>query len=404
MCTTLLLVAAIAAAVPAGEADPIHEGNPIFTPNPQHNHGSSIVQTPSGDLIACWFHGSGERKSDDVLVQGARKRAGASEWSEPFVMADSQNLPDCNPVLFVDPRGTLWLFWIAVQSNEWGSSLLKFRTSTQYDADGPPVWEWQDTIHARPKDLEDQFLAFIDETAQKYAAIIEANPEYQEGLKQMKAAANDKLQRRLGWMTRLHPIMLPDNRMMLGLYSDVFNCSLAAFTDDWGATWSFSEPILELGNIQPSFVRRQGGEIAVYMRDNGLPKRIRTATSADGGMTWSKVTPMDIPNPGSSVECIALANGHWVLVCNDTVKGRHLISAYVSEDEGATWGWRRPLESLVDELGKGVGSASYPSVIQDRDGFIHCTYSFKDKSIEGSTIKHVRFNEAWIRAGEALAE
>ena len=148
------------ASIMAADA-PLYEAEAIFSPNEKHNHGSSIVETSEGDLLACWFHGSGERRSDDVLIQGARKRRGEDDWSEPFLMADSQNLPDCNPVLFIDPRGTLWLFWIAVQNNEWGGSLLKYRTSTDYSEDGAPKWDWQDVIHCRPQKLEEQYLAML---------------------------------------------------------------------------------------------------------------------------------------------------------------------------------------------------------------------------------------------------
>lgn len=351
-------------------AAPLHESAPIFPPNDKHNHGSSLVETAPGDLLACWFHGSGERTADDVIIQGARKRNGATAWRAPFLMADSQDLPDCNPVLFIDPRGTLWLFWIAVQNNQWGGSLLKYRTSTDYAGAGPPVWGWQDVIHCRPRSMEGTFIGGME-------------------------AKEDKLLRRLGWMTRLHPIMLSETRMMLGLYSDVFNCSLAAFTEDWGQTWAFSDPINGYGNIQPSFVRKADGTIVAMMRDNGLPKQIRRATSSDGGITWSKVETMDIPNPGSSLECIALDSGRWVLVCNDAKKGRHWLTAYLSDDEGASWKWRRRLEDFEP----GQGSASYPSVIQAADGAIHCTYSFTRKGVAGSTIKHARFNEAWIEAG-----
>ncbi len=376
-------------------SEPLYEAEPIFPANPKHNHGSSIVETADGDLLACWFHGSGERKSDDVLIQGARKRKGEASWCEPYLMADSQDLPDCNPVLFIDPRGQLWLFWIAVQANEWGSSLLKYRTATHYTADGPPQWDWQDVIHVRPNNLVDPFLAEVNNLETLLGPALALNKDLKEEAEKAKAAAQDKLSTRLGWMTRLHPIMLSDTRMMLGLYSDVFNCSMAAFTNDWGKTWEFSEPILDLGNIQPSFNRKKDGTIVAMMRDNGLPHRIRIATSSDGGMKWSKVGNMDIPNPGSSLECIVLKSGNWVLVCNDTIEGRHLLTAYLSDDEGATWKWKRGLETFARD----EGSGAYPSVIQAADGSIHCTYSYTVKGTPGSTIKHTRFNEAWIQAG-----
>ena len=378
-------------------AEPFHNAELIFPQNPKHNHGSSIVETPDGDLLACWFHGSGERTCDDVMVQGARKRKGEDKWSEPFVMADTPDLPDCNPVLFMDPRGTLWLIWITVQDNEWGGSLLKYRTSTQYKEDGPPRWDWQDVIHCRPKNFDTLFLAMLDKAEQTYAPLLAAAEDLKKEVTIARQKATEKLATRIGWMTRIHPIMLNDNRMMLGLYTDVFSVSLAAFTEDWGKTWSFSEPILELGNIQPSFVQKKNGNIMAYMRDNGLPHHIRVSESKDNGVTWSEVTQSEILNPGSSVECIALKSGLWVMVCNDTFDGRHWLTAYLSDDEGATWKWNRKLEKWSD---KEAGSASYPSVIQTSDGMIHATYSYVMKEVKGSSIRHAQFNEDWIKAGD----
>ena len=374
---------------------PVYDAELIFPTDPKHNHGSSIVELPNGDLLACWFHGTGERGADDVVIQGARKRKGASAWSQPFVMADTPNLPDCNPVLFLDPQKTLWLFWIAVQDNEWGGSLLKYRTSTHYKKAGAPQWDWQDVIHCRPQKLDTLVPAYLDKMAEQYKDEF-AKDDIQKEVPEIKALLKKKLPIRLGWMTRLHPVMLSNNRIMLGLYSDVFECSLAAFTEDWGKNWTFSEPILGLANIQPAFVQKKNGELVAMMRDNSFINRIRLSESKDGGMTWTEARNMDIPNPGSSLDCIPLKSGNWALVCNDTEEGRHKMTVYLSEDEGATWKWKRRLEDFE----KGKGSGAYPCVIQTKDGLIHCSYSFKDEAIKGSTIKHVRFSEAWVREGK----
>lgn len=384
-------------------AAPLLEGELIFPPTPKHDHGSSLVQLADESLLAVWFHGSGERTADDVLLQGARKAPGADVWTEPFAMADTPALPDCNPVLFVDPRGVLWLFWITVQDNHWGGSLLKYRIAEDPMGEGPPKWAWQGVIHARPKNLEEQFLKVLERGEVELAPLIALRPELTELIAEGRAAARSKLRRRLGWMTRIHPIMVSPNRMVLGLYSDVFNCGLAAITEDWGETWAFSEPILDsdpklLGNIQPSLVQRQNGDIVAYMRDNGMPKCVRTSVSTDGGMTWSDLDKLPVRNPGSSVECIALESGAWVLVSNDTVQGRHRLAAYLSEDEGETWRILR----LIEEAERDTGSFSYPSVLQAKDGTIHCTYSHRRDGGPGSCIKHVRFNEAWVREGTRL--
>ncbi len=375
------------------------EGGFIFPPNELHNHSSSIVETADGDLLAAWFHGTGERWADDVLVQGARKRADDEHWSEPFIMANTPDIPDCNPVLFIEPRGVLWLIWIAVHDNQWGGSLIKYRTSTDYADDGPPNWDWQDILHVRPLELEERFLRVIDEGLEVYGNVVASiMPEFKEQAAEVRERAQIKLHQRLGWMPRCQPIMLADGQMMLGLYSDVYNCSLAAFTDDWGETWRFSTPIMDpdvtmLGNIQPSLAQRENGDIVAFMRDNGLPKQVRYAVSEDNGMTWGPVLMAGIPNSGSSVDVQVLRNGHWALVCNDTMFGRHQLTVYLSDDEGDTWNWSRVIE--IAEEGK--GNFSYPTIMQAQDDTLHVTYSYRREEIEGSTIKHVTFTEAWIK-------
>lgn len=377
---------------------PKYGSDPIFPPGPLHSHSSSIVETPGGHLLACWYQGSGERRANDVLVQGAWRQKGDAAWTTPFVMADSPDLPDCNPVLFIDGQSTLWLFRAEVHNNQWGDSILKYCATATYSPKKPVRWEVEDEIRGGPADFEEKFLETVDKAEAQYAALLQLNPQYREELAELRQTVRDKSAVERGWMPRVHPILTSANRLMLGLYSDVFNCSVAVFTADGGKSWQFSEPILtwELGNIQPSFVQKRDGAVVALMRDNGLPKRIRIAESNDRGMTWSEVRHMKIPNPGSSVECIALKNGHWVLICNDTNSGRHRLTAYLSDDEGASWKWKRPLENFEP----GAGSASYPSVIQTSDGLIHCTYSFSTKAAPGETIKHAWFNEAWLRAAD----
>lgn len=53
------------------------QDNPIFPLQEKHVHSSSIVECPNGDLLACWFHGSGERTADDVVIRGARLKKGS---------------------------------------------------------------------------------------------------------------------------------------------------------------------------------------------------------------------------------------------------------------------------------------------------------------------------------------
>src|SRR5262249_19541998 len=84
-----------------------YSGELIFPPERWHNHSSSIVELPGGDLLVCWYHGSGERTADDVLIQAARWNKSTGKWSAPFTLADTPGFPETNPVLFIDSRQRL---------------------------------------------------------------------------------------------------------------------------------------------------------------------------------------------------------------------------------------------------------------------------------------------------------
>ena len=108
----------------------------IFPFQEKHVHSSGIVELPNGDFLTCWFQGSGERKSNDVVVNGARLKKGKTKWSEPFLMADSPGQPDCNPILFLNNNNKLFLVWVVVRANRWESSILKVRTTIDYENEG----------------------------------------------------------------------------------------------------------------------------------------------------------------------------------------------------------------------------------------------------------------------------
>lgn len=380
---------------------PVYESQLIFPPEDFHNHSSSIVETPEGDLIVCWFHGKGERTDDTLVISGARKNKGDTVWSAPFLMADNHNLPDQNCTMFIDPDGRLWLFWISAIDNLVRSYFLKYRYSTDYEGDGPPIWTWQDAIFCLPKDADTVF----DEMIEKRLEWVRNSPEidderrqqYLERMDERKDQFSDKLFQRLGWMPRQPPIMLTEKRMMLPLYSDTFSCSMFAFTEDAGQTWEFSRPLAQRG-IQPSVVERKNGDLVAYMRDSPV---VRCAESSDRGMTWTEVD-LDIPNSGSSVAVLGLPSGNWILAVNDIPRGRSQLSLYVSTDEGKTWQRKRYLEKIdvsqLPEGGKATGS--YPTLIQTADGMIHITYTHENGlEFKGKTIKHAWFNEEWVLAG-----
>ncbi|MEO2034063.1 MAG: exo-alpha-sialidase [Planctomycetaceae bacterium] len=381
---------------------PRHSAELIFPLEHWHNHGSCIVECPNGDLLVCWFHGSGERKADDVVIRGARKGRATGQWTKPFLMADTPEFPDTNCCMIIDPDKRLWLLWPTIQANTWESALMNYKTSTSYSQpDAAPRWDSHKILHMKPG-LD--FRERVAKAASLYLAEEEINPAQAPMIEQWKdhilSQADDKLTRRLGWFTRAHPYILDDGTMLVGLYSDGFSFSLVAQTSDGGDSWRFSDPIVGGGNIQPSFARRKNGNLVTYMRDNGPPpKRVLVSESADRGMTWSTVSDHpQLANPGAGLELANLADGDWICIYNDTERGRHSLAVSISSDEGSSWDRTRHLE-LAEP---GQGRFHYPSIVQGHDGTLHASYSIFVPTPEGErkSIKYASFNKAWILQGD----
>ncbi|MBI4906371.1 MAG: exo-alpha-sialidase [Acidobacteria bacterium] len=390
----ILRMAAAVSAIAAGlTAEPVHHSEAIFPLSAKHNHASTIVELPNGDLLVCWYRGSGERTADDVQILGARKKKGAAKWSDPFVLADTPGFPDTNPTMFVDSKQRLWLLWQIIVANEWHTALTMIRTTTQWKGDGAPKWETGDPLMLVPRNFAAKFHSTLD-------PLVNAEGRTGEWAKRLIQRGDDKYFSRMGWMTRVHPIELATGRIIVPLYSDGYSISLMGITDDGGKTWTTSEPLIGAGNIQPTLARRKDGTIVAYMRDNGPPpKRLHVSESKDDGITWSTVKDSEIPNPGTGSEVMVLKDGNWLLINNDIERGRYSLALWMSDDEGRTWKWKKSLER--DNRGEGAGSFHYPSIIQTRDGMIHSSYSYflnhLPKGSESRRIQHTWFNEEWIK-------
>ncbi|MFT4567733.1 MAG: hypothetical protein ACI9FN_002700, partial [Saprospiraceae bacterium] len=323
-------------------------------------------------------------------------------------------------------------------ANQWETSLLKYRISKNYMQEkGPPEWVWQDNIHVRPGGSTERGIqpddAFVRSVEKQYEKItqelINSNPTaseleewinfktgilnkvkgdnltakgriYKEDGSFTQTPLGYPLSRRIGWQTKNKPAQI-GNRILLPLYSDGLEMSIFAITDDFGATWDFSTPIVGIANIQASIAKKKNGHLVAYMRDNGPPPmRHPMSTSKDRGMTWSNVVDSNVPNPGSGSDVVTLQNGNWVIAYNNTEDGRNSLALSMSEDEGKSWSHTR---HLVLDKNAAPMTGAYPSIIAADDGSqIHVIFSFT-KTVDGKkkeNIRHISINEEWIREGD----
>jgi predicted neuraminidase len=244
------------------------------------------------------------------------------------------------------------LVWIAVQANRWEQSILRYKTTTDYLELGPPNWTWQDNILLKPSDdFAKEVVEKLKEQPDRVKGWAGYAPKYDEMI--INASA-DPIKRSIGWMTRIKPLVMDNGRIVLPLYSDGYNMSMMAISDDKGTTWRPSLPLVGRGPIQPALVQKKNKNLVAFLRDSGdYPTRVHYSESSDLGESWTLSVKTDIPNT-ASVEILA----------------------------------------LIDVEPKD-GGFSYPSLIQSSDGLLHITYSHHLPN-ENKSIKYVVINPSKI--------
>ena len=205
-------------------------------------------------------------------------------------------------------------------------------------------------------------------------------------------------------MVRNRPIVLADGCYLLPVYHETGNdievvgadsTSLFLRYDPKTHQWSESNRIgYRLGCLQPAVAALSDEHLVCYCRRGGGygPRSdgyLVRSESTDGGRTWAPGKDSQFPNPNSAVDFIKLANGHLLLVYNDSMVDRTPLSLAVSTDGDKTYPHRRNLMTGDDDF-------AYPIALQGKDGKIYVVFT----SQERTQINLAVLDEAWVLAGE----
>ena len=296
-------------------------------------HASTIVELKNGDLLSAWFGGSAEGKPD-VAIWSSRRTNG--QWTAPIELVREPNIASYNPVFFHSADGKLWLYYkFGPHPSSWSAGR---RFSTDEGLTWSPVEHLPAGIYgpirAKPLMLNDGTIVSGSsvESYHSWALWIE------------RSADNAQT-----W-TRIGPIVAPPTADATGTY----------------------------GLIQPSVVQLKNGTLRLYARSTEQIAKICVADSTDGGLHWSAVHTLDLPNPNSGLDAVALRDGRVVVIFNNTTKGRTPLNLAVSTD-GEHF---RIFQTLEGE----PGEYSYPSMIQSSNGDLYATYTWNRKRIRYTRI------------------
>lgn len=117
------------------------------------------------------------------------------------------------------------------------------------------------------------------------------------------------------------------------------------------------------GFAENTVVELPGNHMVMLIRADRLGGVLFRSDSKDGGRTWTKATPTDIPNPGSKVTMYRFGKEAVALLHNPNPKVRHPLSLWVSFDGLKTWPYRRDVATTPGRL-------NYP------DGFVSADHRF----------------------------
>lgn len=314
-----------------------------------YKHPATITGLDNGDMLIAYYGGEGEY-ANDTAVFVARKKAGAAQWSAPRRVAQDPFRSTGNGVIWQAPDGVVWLFYVVRFGETWSDSRIAVKVSR----DRGETWS-------------DASLLTLER----------------------------------GWLVRGRPIVLASGKYLLPIYHetgedrervDAGTTSLFMIHDPATKQWSVTGRIRSrLGNLQPAPVELSPGHILAFCRRggsyDGQPDGwLVRAESKDGGLTWGPGEDSQFPNPNSAVEMIKLANGHLLLIYNDSFSDRTPLSAALSTDGGKTW----PVKKV---LAGGKNSYAYPSAFQAKDGRIHLVFTSDGRKV----INHMSFTEADLR-------
>jgi predicted neuraminidase len=322
-------------------------------------HCPTITEITAGKILAVWYGGTWEATHDVALYMSTWDPNDES-WSPIRVITDARHTgvdllryvrTIGNPVVFTDPKGKIYLFYVT-SIGGWSAAAVNVRTSMD---------EGQTWTRARRLVLS----PFLN----------------------------------ISTHVKCTPFLYADGSLGLPVYHEF----LGDFTEL--VRLSPEEKVLDKIRIsygrqsrQPSLVPIDAERAVGLLRYHGHePMRLLMTRTQDRGQHWTPPVKTHLPNPDAAVMGLRISDASLLLVFNNCTAHRNDLSLARSLDEGRTWGVIHSFEHNDPRTSRKFCDFSYPFIIQAQDGRIHVIYAWNQRRI-----KHVVFNEAWLRGREGV--
>lgn len=321
-------------------------------------------RTPQGRIWGCW---TGTGDNHDAYFLLATSDDGGATWSRPRVVIDPKEIPGLPARyslignLWSDPHGRMWLFF--------DQHMAGFAQTGWYiTCDNPdaaqPTWS-KATLVSDGSTLNKPLVLKSGEWLLPVSLLVPGR--HRAGETPAEALAHEPMVHAYG-------------------------------STDRGQTWTRRGgvviPPAEVNHNEPMFVELRDGRLWMLLRTR---YGIAESYSSDQGRTWTDVKPSTIQNPATRFYLRRLASGRLLLVKNGAIdvraRGRTHLTAFLSEDDGKTWG----SGLLLDER----GAVTYPDGFEAPDGLIRILYDW-NRHGEGHILM-ASFRESDVLAGKLVS-
>jgi hypothetical protein len=351
-------------------AFPVLAKNTVYLDSPQHVGSHlpmhavtnrafqgipSIAVTPKGRLWATWYAGKTPGEDHNNYVVLSTSRDNGATWQEVLIVDPDLEGPvrAYDPELWLGPDGKLRLSW---------AQAIGHAT----DSDGPVAGVW-----------------FLETDEPEFD-----RPHW------------EKPKRITDGVMMCKPTVLSSGEWVLpaSTWRTTDNSAKMVISTDRGQTWTVrggcNVPKEDRAFDEHMFVERKDGSLWLLARTK---YGIGESVSKDRGVTWPDLKPSTIAHPSARFFITRLTSGNLLLVKHGPITtrtGRSHLTAFLSTDEGRTWGGGL----LLDER-EGV---SYPDGQQTKDGVIRIIYDYSRTGERN--ILMAAFREDDVKAGQFLSD
>jgi len=188
---------------------------------------------------------------------------------------------------------------------------------------------------------------------------------------------------------RCKPLVCADGSWMFFNYDQLSDRYAYSISRDRGESFTRHHGAKKISTPFDESMAYQRVDGSIHMLARSTCGQLAESVTRNGGAVWEETRPSGIVSPSTRFFVSRTPTGRILLVVNDHPKERTNMTAYLSEDDGVTWKYKRCLDTRKN--------LSYPDA-DFHDGKIYLTY---DRERTGAKeILLLSFTEEDIISGE----